>query len=711
MRTIPIPSPTSRRGAILVLAALLLIVIFALTAFVVDAGYMSVTATQLQNAADAAALAGIQVLPEGKTIAIAEVQSTALANNVSGTAVSIATTDIEFGKFDVTTRTFTPNDPLVNALRVTARLKDQPYLFAPVMGFQKYTQSRSAVAMLNPRDIAFVVDLSGSMNDDTETCWATDAIDAKYDDTICNLGRDKAQALYNDLGFGSFPGKYELIGKPLGMDDTWYAFAEMTKDNGVLTSGSISAAYRILNTDSEAVRKKKGYKWIIDNQLAKLMPNAKPAPNSSNPDNYAFWEKYLDYVLIQAWVGEWDDTPPPDDGEGGGGDYEPPPPPPPYPPSGAIPLQRGFENIAHRRDFPRVLGSLADASTLGAARILLAPQAVAAIQRTPGLPRRGSYESFYVPEEKDYDSILGFNNPNGSIYPDAWSTWGWVNQVGYVTYTQFLLDWGRDRSPLLENDANVYLSGSFRTQLSAASPFCPMHNESTAGGTFSFPPSEQPMHAVRRAMIAAIEEVRAKNVGLAPGVGDRVSIITFDAADESHAPEVRLSLTENFANAKTSCTTMQALSDIGNSTATEHGLSLAREHLKPVAQGGAGRTFTTKVIVLCTDGVPNVWESDADSINTYIAGHADSDYYGPDYPWYNGALTQVAQAEVERTRTYSVGMGLGADFNFLDRMARIAETDEGGLSPRGASDPSDYESQLTNIFKKIINSRGGRLVK
>ncbi|HET6425816.1 MAG TPA: vWA domain-containing protein, partial [Planctomycetaceae bacterium] len=433
---------------------------------------------------------------------------------------------------------------------------------------------------------------------------------------------------------------------------------------------------------------------------------------SSNPDNYAYWEKYLDYVLVQCWVGEFDDTPAPSGGGGGGGgSSEPPPPPPPSAPSGAITPFRWFEYAARRKTFPRVIGAVTDASNIGAARLLLTPHTFGAIQQTPGIPRRGSNAGIYVPDSKDFDTIVGFNNPNDSIYSGASAPWAWTNRVGYITYTQFLLDWGRDRSPLYDNDANVAVGGAFKTQLSAESPFCPLHSESVGGGAFNFPPSEQPMHAVRLALIAAIEEVRQRNIGLAPGAGDRVSVITFDAADATHAPQVRVSLTENFSNAKQACTTLQAVSDMGNSTATENGLALAREHLKPTAQGGAARSFTTKVIVLCTDGVPNIWQSDTDSINGYIAGHASPDYYGGDYPWYNGALMQVAQAEAERTKTFGVGMGLGADLEFLDRVARIAETDENGISPRGTDDPSDYEAQLTNIFKKIINNRGGRLVK
>ncbi len=54
-----------RRGSILVLAAVLMIVILAFTAFTVDIGYIAVTKAQLQNASDSAAMAAAAELPYG----------------------------------------------------------------------------------------------------------------------------------------------------------------------------------------------------------------------------------------------------------------------------------------------------------------------------------------------------------------------------------------------------------------------------------------------------------------------------------------------------------------------------------------------------------------------------------------------------------------------------------------------------------------------
>jgi Flp pilus assembly protein TadG len=56
---------TGRRGSVLVLAALLMVVVFACAALAVDLGYVALSKTQLQSAADASALAAALELPPG----------------------------------------------------------------------------------------------------------------------------------------------------------------------------------------------------------------------------------------------------------------------------------------------------------------------------------------------------------------------------------------------------------------------------------------------------------------------------------------------------------------------------------------------------------------------------------------------------------------------------------------------------------------------
>jgi len=331
----------------------------------------------------------------------------------------------------------------------------------------------------------------------------------------------------------------------------------------------------------------------------------------------------------------------------------------------------------------------------------------------PGVPRLGSMNLVYLPWGYDGDNFWGYNNPNVYTFsnPDWTDMSGGQNKVGYLTYVQFMLDFGRDRSPDVETwNGNARPGTGTKTQLSTQSPYCTYHSESTAGGTFNFPPREEPMHSCRRALIAAIQVVKTRNAGLASNTGDRVAIVTFDGLDAEHEPVLVQSLTDSYSTAMNSCTRLQAVSDIGATTAIEAGLITARNHLRLPTDGGQGRSYSKKVIVLLTDGVPNVWQSSNTSINNYIQANPNSDYYNSSYLWLNSALMQATMIESENTSLYAVGIGLGTDYNFMDRMARMGKTDNAGLSPRGSGNPAEYEERLVDIFSEIITNPGGRMV-
>ncbi len=716
---------SDRRGALIIWFAFLLITIFAMTAFAIDLSYMEIIGTQLQNAADGGALSAVAQLANGPAAIVAAAQDVGLQNMAAGQPVVIANSDVVLGRFDITTRTFTPNDPATNAVQVTARVTNKDFLFAQVMGQTTFTMKKTATAILNPRDIAFVVDLSGSMNDDTEPCWSTLEITNQFTGMgYPTLGNDMMQNVYDDFNFGAFPGASATIFAPLNLGVApEYAYAEATKDNGILTGPSIGLQYRILNTDSEDVRKYKAYCWIIDFQLKQLMPNAVPAPSWSNPTIYNYWAKYLDYVVNQWEVGidppppppPFPSPPPPPPPP-----FPPPPPPPPPPPSppiGSLDPFRSFGNFAEigvrRTDGPRLLGTVASGSNRAALLAVLAPVVFGDGPPGVGVPRNGSYDPAYLPANQDGRRLWWYNNPNRSTWPAAGDNeYAYLNTVGYITYTQFMMDCGRELSPATPDWTTAAVPGAgMLCPLSVNSPSCPFHTEATAGGSFSFPPREQPTHAVRRALIAAIQQVATKNVGLTPSSSDKVSLITYDGVDGDHAPTIVVPLTNNYTSTMAACTTLQAVGDIGNTTASENGILLARQHLALPSDGGQGRTYTTKVVVLCTDGVPNAWSTPEATIQSAITANPSADYYATGYTWFNAVLMQAADMKAKKQRLYPVGMGLGSDLDFMDRTARLAGTDIGGLSPRGTGNPSDYETQLINIFKQIINTRAGRLVR
>ena len=294
-------------------------------------------------------------------------------------------------------------------------------------------------------------------------------------------------------------------------------------------------------------------------------------------------------------------------------------------------------------------------------------------------------------------------NPNTDGYEDADpnSVAGHMNKIGYRTYVQFMLDHGRDVKP----------DGVNYTPLSVRSPNCPMHSESTDGGTFSFPPREQPTHSTRRAIIAAIQVIKERNQDIPdPNLRDWVSIVTFDAPNDG-GPKVVKALTGDYDAAMQACTTIQAVADSYYSTGTESGLLLAKQHLQPTSAGATDGRTRIKTRLLLTDGSPNLYVSDPGTITAYTTEHADDNFYPSSLP-HNGALMQAMQMQLSRNRVYAVGIGLGTDYDFMDRLARVGDTaGDDGQSPRGTGHPAEYEDRTAEIFDEIIKNPKERLVE
>jgi hypothetical protein len=610
MRTRLSNACAARRGATLVLAALLMMVMLGMVAFAVDCGYMSLVRGQLQVAADSAAMAAAEVMGTSNSDPVQTAKTFAGYHAAGGRNVSLQNSDVEYGVWNPNTQTFAPSQGVGNALRISAKIDaahggQAPLFFGRAFGLSGFDGQAQAIAMGRPRDICFVVDLSGSMNNDTEPGWAPAAM-GQLNSSYGPIANGMMQQVFTDFNYGSYPGTTQWVGQPLGVTQNNNAYTNLTATGGPLTQATIASTYKIASGDSEATRKTKAYKWIIDNQIASIMPNARPTPNSGTSYNY--WAVYLDYIL------------------------------------------------------PSVSAS-----------------------------GRGT-----LPPSQGSNRIDGLDNPSTASYPNATASLpqSFRNKIGYVTYVQFMMDFGRDQRP----------DGSTYTPLSIQSSFCPYHSENTAGGVFSFPPSEQPTHAARRSIIAAIQQVKSKNAIVSDSNnGDWVSIVAFDAVAGT---VLKQSLTSNYDAAMQTCTQLQAVGDTQLSTATETGLAAARNHIKPVSQGGAGREKTQKVIVLLTDGMANLKSSSNSTVSTYRTAHPSSNFYGgtssTDYAS-DAALMQTAGMQGDNWNVYAVALGLGADYGFMDRMARQGNTaDDDGQAPRTSGDPSAYEAELTSIFKDII---------
>ncbi|HUY88332.1 MAG TPA: pilus assembly protein TadG-related protein [Pirellulales bacterium] len=159
----------SRKGAVIVLVALFLVVVLAMAAFSTDVGYICLTQTQLQTAADAAALAGAQkcLLPSvpgsaqfdavcAQTVRQAQSAAAAYArqNQAGGVDISLASADITVGN-----QASFPGAPVTawqaglspNAVQVVTRrdaIANGPLalFFAPLLGVEHSSLKATATA-------------------------------------------------------------------------------------------------------------------------------------------------------------------------------------------------------------------------------------------------------------------------------------------------------------------------------------------------------------------------------------------------------------------------------------------------------------------------------------------------------------------------------------------------------------------------------------
>lgn len=167
--------PVSRRGVIVVLLAIAIVAILAFVVFTVDVGYLTVTQTQLQNAADSAALGSamnlLQGYGPGATMNLATVTSTADNAAVTAAAANPAadinsvycnpTRDVQFGQYQGNGWggwTMSWGARPYNMAKVTLHRdvagsggdRPVPLFFAPVLGIQTANAEGTATAALLP---------------------------------------------------------------------------------------------------------------------------------------------------------------------------------------------------------------------------------------------------------------------------------------------------------------------------------------------------------------------------------------------------------------------------------------------------------------------------------------------------------------------------------------------------------------------------------
>jgi hypothetical protein len=260
----------SRRGASLVLVAVLIVVLLGICGFALDMGYIVLVRTELQRAADAASLAGASVMPEGTDAAETEAFDYAVLNSSGDRRFTRDEVRVEFGQWDRTTRTFLAGLPQPSAIKVTIDSRPQGFFFGRVFGYDDFRTSASAVATFQPRDMMLVLDFSGSMCFDSQVR------------SIRRLGRtaveNNLRDIYRELGSPPLGGmgltlKYiatsdkRLLKTLLGLDgvpypyrgDSWDNYLDYVIANGELSSNGYRKKYGVVTWVNYLLAKRESY--------------------------------------------------------------------------------------------------------------------------------------------------------------------------------------------------------------------------------------------------------------------------------------------------------------------------------------------------------------------------------------------------------------------------------------------------------------------
>jgi hypothetical protein len=182
---------SDRRGAMLPLIAVTMVILFVAAVFAIDVARIHVVRSELRTATDAAARAAVEALgrTESEADAIQAAIDVARRNQVAGKPLELDPTKIVFGSatqstdgsFSFTDADANANNPLAipNSVRVIGeRTRTSPsgqvnMLFGGIFGVDDFQPIQTATATRLDRDISLVLDKSGSMS-----------IDARFDSLL-----------------------------------------------------------------------------------------------------------------------------------------------------------------------------------------------------------------------------------------------------------------------------------------------------------------------------------------------------------------------------------------------------------------------------------------------------------------------------------------------------------------------------------------------
>src|SRR5437899_5245535 len=169
--------PQARRGTIVALLALTIVGLIGFLGLAIDLGMLAIAKTQAQNAADVAALTCARSLTGdpsntyNNATATTNAQNILTYNQILGQNITSSQLALTYGSYDYnqSTQVFAANYPATagvayTAVSATVTANGLPGAFSKIFGSSFLPNvSATAQAVHRPRDIALVMDCSGSM--------------------------------------------------------------------------------------------------------------------------------------------------------------------------------------------------------------------------------------------------------------------------------------------------------------------------------------------------------------------------------------------------------------------------------------------------------------------------------------------------------------------------------------------------------------------
>ena len=162
------PDYRNRAGALIVFILFLLVIVIAGAAFCVDIAYMHMVRAELRTATDSAARAGAESLARTQNPDTARQAAidAAAQNNVAGHGLQLSANEILIGNSTPGANgelLFVPNQSPLNSVQILSDRGDVKLFIGGLLGTETFAPKMDATASATVRDIALVLDRSGSM--------------------------------------------------------------------------------------------------------------------------------------------------------------------------------------------------------------------------------------------------------------------------------------------------------------------------------------------------------------------------------------------------------------------------------------------------------------------------------------------------------------------------------------------------------------------